>query len=244
MQTCGPRSSRAAAAVALVLVAGLLGGCGTFAQEYPPTGVDGLTIPTPSPDPADFGGVVDNPWLPLQPGTVLIYRVHLPDEEQPAERTRTVLDGAVPVAGVATTAVHDVLTGPHGAVLSDATAYYAQDRRGNVWWFGLRPAAGGGWLAGEGGAQAGLAMAAHPRQGDGYRPAYLPGVVEDVATVGDVDDDSVEVEIAPGSPSGATTAGAAGNPLVEEEYAAGTGLTRRVDGVTGQVETLQSRVER
>ena len=40
-----------------------------------PSGVDGLTIPTPTPDPADFVDVVDNPWLPLVADSVWTYAV-------------------------------------------------------------------------------------------------------------------------------------------------------------------------
>ena len=57
--------------------------------------------------------------------------------------------------------------------------YYAQDRLGNVWWFGRE----GVWLAGEDGAQAGLAMPATPRLGDGWRAAYDADVVDVRMTV-------------------------------------------------------------
>ena len=57
--------------------------------------------------------------------------------------------------------------------------YYAQDRRGNVWWFGRE----GVWLAGEDGAEAGLAMPATPRLGDGWRAAYDADVVDVRMTV-------------------------------------------------------------
>ena len=57
----------------------LLTACGGAGQANPekigPRGVDELVIPTPDPDPADFVDGVDNPWLPLQPGTVWTYAV-------------------------------------------------------------------------------------------------------------------------------------------------------------------------
>ena len=68
--------------------------------------------------------------------------------------------------------------------------WYAQDERGNVWWFGRE----GVWRAGTDGAEAGLAMAAAPRVGDGYRMAYEPGVVEDTAEVLEADDQRIVVE--------------------------------------------------
>ena len=86
----------------------------------------------------------------------------------------TVEDTTYDVAGVATTPV--TRTEPTGDQVVD---YYAQDRRGNVWWFGRE----GVWLAGEDGAQAGLAMPATPRLGDGWRAAYDEDVVDVRMTV-------------------------------------------------------------
>jgi len=218
---------------AAVLAAALTAGCGTFARDYPPTGVDGLTIPTPSPDPADFAGEVDNAWLPLTTGRVLTYDVTLATGGR-AQRTRTVLDGRVRVAGVPATAVRDELTAPGGRVLERSTDYYAQDRAGNVWWLGHRAEvpAGRSWEAGADGAEGGLAMAETPRLGDGYRPAYLPGVVEEVADVAEVDSTRVEVVLRTEDREAVAT----------ETYEHGRGLVRRE--ASGTVETLVSTVTR
>ncbi|GAA1965623.1 hypothetical protein GCM10009798_27440 [Nocardioides panacihumi] len=198
------------------------GGCGTFARSYDPAGVDELTIPTPSPAPADFTATVDNPWLPLRSGTTLTYKVTRPTLPD-ATRTVAVLPGRVDVAGVATTAVRETL----GSEVT--TDYYAQDTHGNVWWFGHEGAAGG-WRAGQGGAQAGLAMAATPRTGDGYRTAYLPGVVEDVATVVEVDGDQVQIDV-----TSALTPGG----VSRETYRRGTGLISRIVATTGEYDELR-----
>ena len=214
---------------ALLLPLGL-GGCGTFAQSYDPTGVDQLTIPTPSPEPSDFTGTVDNPWLPLAPGTTLTYDLTGP--ELTGSRVVSVLPGHVDVAGVATTAVRSTVSGSGTSGTAggqETTDYYAQDTHGNVWWFGHQ-ATTGSWRAGEGGAQAGLAMAARPRTGDGYRTAYLPGVVEDIATVVSVDADTVQVDVTTAlAPGGAT----------RETYRRGTGLVTLIDAVTGEVDQLR-----
>ena len=140
---------RVVAALALLLVAT---GCGTASDPSPPAGVDGLTIPTPSPDPRDFVDEVDNPWLPLAPGESWTYRA--------ADASSVVwsVESGPEIADVATTAL---VTG------AGVTDYYAQDEAGNVWWFGRE----GEWQAGVDGAEAGIAMLATPRVGDGYREA-------------------------------------------------------------------------
>ena len=207
---------------ALVLLTAV-SGCGTFAQSYEPAGVDELTIPTPSPRPDDFTATVDNPWLAFgRTGTSRTYAVTLPGQPA-ATRTVEVLPGRVEVDGVPTTAVRSTT----GAV--EVTDYYAQDRRGNVWWFG-HEAATGGWRAGRGGAEAGLAMAARPRRADGYRTAYLPGVVEDVATVVDADGRAVDIDV---------TSALAPGGVTRETYRHGTGLVTSIDAVTGEVDRLR-----
>jgi hypothetical protein len=147
------------AALALVTVLAA-SGCGTASRHSPPSGVDELVIPTPSPDPADFVAGVDNPWLALAPGRTWRYTVA---GATPGVLVITVEDTTYDVAGVATTPVGR--TDPTGDQVVD---YYAQDRRGNVWWFGRE----GVWLAGSDGAEAGLVMPATPRLGDGWRAAY------------------------------------------------------------------------
>ena len=158
--------------VALVAAIALVaGGCGAASPDSPPSGVDELTIPTPSPDPRDFVRDVDNPWLALEPGATWRYTV---TGATPGTLAITVEDTTYDVAGVPTTPVRR--TEPTGGEVVD---YYAQDRRGNVWWFGRE----GVWQAGEDGAQAGLAMPATPRLGDGWRAAYDADVVDVRVTV-------------------------------------------------------------
>ena len=166
----------AALAVSLLLA---LGGCGTASPPSRPTGVDELVVPTPSPDPDDFVRGVDNPWFPLPAGATWSYEATgFPDGAAPTATAR-VLPGTVDVAGVATTSLERTL--PDGTTTTD---HYAQDREGNVWWFGRD----GLWAAGEDGAGAGLAMPAAPRLGDGWRAAYAAGVVDVRATVSTLDE--------------------------------------------------------
>lgn len=162
--------------VALVLVAVLAAtGCGSESPQSPPTGIDGLVIPTPSPDAADFVATIDNPWLPYTPGTVWSYTLRTGELDYLL--SVTVLPDHEKVAGVATTVVETLTTPaqdgqPHGTPVRTRD-YYAQDRSGNVWWLGRA----GVWRAGDG-AEAGLAMPANPRVGDGWRAAYGAGVVD------------------------------------------------------------------
>ncbi|MCW2766042.1 MAG: hypothetical protein JWO11_2001 [Nocardioides sp.] len=167
-----------AGALALLALGVTATGCGSASESSPPTGVDGLVIPTPSPDPHDFVSGVDNPWTPLTPGTVLDY--DLGGVEGAGRLTLTVGDGTRVVAGIETTEVTSTSRGPDAETHTD---YYAQDRAGNVWWFGRA----GDWQAGVDGAEAGLAMPAAARVGDGFRLGFLDGVVEDRAEVVAVD---------------------------------------------------------
>ena len=141
-------------ALATAAVVALTAGCGSFTDTSPAAGVDELVIPTPSPDPDDFVATIDNPWLPLAVGATWTYSDGAADVTFSAERGPT-------IAGVVTTAVTS--SGP--------ADYYAQDSAGNVWWFGRE----GGWQAGDDGAEAGIAMLAKPRLGDGYAEMGVDG---------------------------------------------------------------------
>jgi hypothetical protein len=187
------RPVRAAGAAALLALLGLLVACGATPAPLAPTGTDGLTIPTPSPDPADFVARVDNPWFPLAPGTVWTYRRYSSLGSQVL--TATVLAQPHRVDGVDTTAVRWDLRDRRGTTRL-AVRWYAQDTAGNVWWFGQRVSRHGppvdllatrSWSAASVGARAGLWVAAAPRDGDGYLNGLDPGVVERRSTVVSVD---------------------------------------------------------
>ena len=184
MSRPGPLLRAGTAVAALALLAG---GCGSSAPPPSgPSGVDGLVVPTPEPDPADFVSGLDNAWLALEPGSVRTYAV---SGEAPGTRTVTVAPEPVEVAGVETTAVRSVTTDDAGERTAEVVDHLAQDRDGNVWWFGSDDvAAGTSWRAGADGALAGLLMPSVPRTGDGFRQALAPGVVEDVARVASTDE--------------------------------------------------------
>ncbi len=228
---------RAVTAVALLALGA---GCGTASDPSPPAGVDELTVPTPSPDPDDYVDGVDNPWLPLTPGARWAYEV---TGGPGGGVVVTVADAPVTVAGVSATAVETVATftapGPgevdvDGWMTTPTTDYYAQDTRGNVWWLGRE----GDWEAGVDGAEAGIAMLATPRVGDGYREALVPGgdglTAEVAALDGTADtvlgelDDMVVIDVS--TPDGLVQRGF---------YARGAGLVHRETLTGASDETLE-----
>ena len=85
----------------------------------------------------------------------------------------------------------------NGELVEDTFDWYAQDRRGNVWYLGEETkeyengkssSTAGSWEAGVNGAQAGVACPAHPRAGMQYRQEHLEGEAEDAARVLSLDD--------------------------------------------------------
>jgi hypothetical protein len=181
MSKGGPSSRPVGALLALGLLV-LLTACGTASAPSPPTGVDQLVVPTPSPDPDDFVADVDNPWFTLRPGAESSWEVV---DGRGRHRVDVTVERVAAISGVPITA--RITTGGSGEVVD----LYAQDVEGNVWWFGRE----GDWVAGTDGAEAGLAMPANPRIGDGYRAAYAEGVVEDRVTVISLDEDELVTEV-------------------------------------------------
>lgn len=177
-----------AALVPLVAVVGCAGLGQPAAYDQP--GINGLVIPTPSPDPDDFVDAVDNPWLPLEPGTTRTYEVTR-DGSPLGTVVADVRDDLVPVAGLDATAVE--ITTDLGGAATVETRLYAQDDDGNVWLVGVESDEDPSWRAGTDGAEAGLAMPAQPRLGDGW-PAYVvPPLPEASRQVEDLSSEMVEM---------------------------------------------------
>jgi hypothetical protein len=149
--------------------------------------------------PADFVSGITNPYLPFTPGTEYVYRS---DDGTNIEETRTFIthDTRV-IEGVTTTVVHDrVFT--NGELTEDTFDWYAQDKDGNVWYFGedtkelengVVVSTEGSFEAGVNGAQAGIAMLACPRVGDEYRQEFAVGVAEDQGRVKNLAVDGIVV---------------------------------------------------
>jgi hypothetical protein len=148
----------------------------------PPSASAGGTGPTF--EPGNFGTVIDNPYYPLKPGSIWIYRGVREGATQEDVVTATARTKVVD--GVTAIVVTDVAT--HGATLLERTEdWFAQDRQGNVWYLGEATAAysngkvdtEGSWTAGVDGAVPGIIMPAHPRPTDSFRQEYYAGHAED-----------------------------------------------------------------
>jgi hypothetical protein len=145
-----------------------------------------VAIAKSQPSPDDFVRRVDNPWFPLIPGTTFVYRGV--KDGKAARDVYTVTQAAKTIQGVRCTGVRDRLF-LVGRLEERTTDWYAQDRRGNVWYFGESTAeldrAGrvtsteGSWQAGRSGAQAGIYMTARPQVGQSRRQEYYKGHAQD-----------------------------------------------------------------
>src|SRR5438046_2488553 len=140
-------------------------------------------------NPANFVARIDNPYFPLQPGTTFIYEGRMPDG---LERDQfAVTHNTRVILGVTCVEVHDsVFT--DGALTEDTLDWFAQDREGNVWYFGEDSeelvkgrvsGLGGSWQGGVDEARPGIVMEAHPKVGDFYRQEFLLNTAEDSAGV-------------------------------------------------------------
>jgi hypothetical protein len=135
---------------------------------------------------SDFTPDVTNAWFPLTPGKVLVYtgdkdRVPAIDIFAPTRRTKV-------IDGVRTRVVEDRLY-TKGFLGERTSDYYAQDRCGNVWYFGEDTAdlnrhgkvtsRSGSFHAGVHGAQPGVFMQAHPQINREFRQEWAPGQADD-----------------------------------------------------------------
>jgi hypothetical protein len=151
----------------------------------------GATRPSRSVDPKDFVSRVDNRFFPLRPGTKLRYEGVAEDGKTPQTDIVYVTSRHKRILGVSCTVVRDTVSS-QGRPVERTYDWYAQDRRGNVWYFGEDSRgyrngrfvkAGDSWKAGFDGARAGLIMEANPKTGDTYRQEYYRGHAEDRAEV-------------------------------------------------------------
>jgi hypothetical protein len=189
------RAGAAAAGIAALLLA--LAGCGgssgdSKSQSATQSGTS--TFPQSSEpsnlNPADFTTQIDNPYWPMPVGARWEVRVTNPEGELLHE-TITVENRTKQIAdGVTARVVHDVVS-TNGKPSEITDDWYAQDKDGNVWYFGENTASiqngkkdtSGSFEAGRNGADAGIAMPAHPTVGLTYREEYYAGHAEDRSKV-------------------------------------------------------------
>jgi hypothetical protein len=178
------RTILAAASIGFIYIAA---GCGSDA-----TGSGGADRPELGPahlDPSQFVETIDNPYLPLEPGTRWEYTAVSSDGEE--RIVVTVLDETKVVDGVTATVVHDKVTTKDGSLIEDTYDWFAQDKKGNVWYLGEATKAydgdkvstSGSWEAGVDGARAGIFMLADRDVGATYQQEYYKGEAEDVGEV-------------------------------------------------------------
>lgn len=145
-------------------------------------------IPT-LPQARDFVTQIDNKYFPLRPGTTFLFRGM--QEGKPRRVSVFVTHKTKTILGIRATVVLDqVIVG--GKPEEKTFDWYAQDKRGNVWYLGESSSdyvkgkwvrSDGSWEAGVDGAKAGLVMKANPPLGVTYRQEYYAGHAEDMAKV-------------------------------------------------------------
>ena len=172
-------------AVSIAFVFMFAAGCG---EESPVIDV-GDEPYEPTINPADFVAQIDNQYLPLVPGTTLVYEGETEDGKEKIEVEVT--HETEEILGVTCIVVRDRVW-VDGELVEDTFDWFAQDKDGNVWYFGEDSkeyedgefvGTEGSWEAGVDGAKPGIIMKANPQVGDAYRQEYYEGEAEDMAEV-------------------------------------------------------------
>jgi len=138
---------------------------------------------------ANFVRHVTNPFFPLPPGQTFVYEGQTPDgfthdDFIVTHKTKVIL-------GVTCTEVHDVVY-LDGKLAEDTLDWFAQDKQGNVWYFGEnteelidgRPSTlAGTFTAGINNDKPGIVMEGNSLVGDFYRQEFALATAEDNALV-------------------------------------------------------------
>lgn len=138
---------------------------------------------------SDFVAKTDNQYFPLTPGTTFTFRGQTEkcmetNEVFVSHQTKTIL-------GVTCIEVRDRVS-VDGSLIEETFDWYAQDKDGNVWYFGEAAkeyengqvvGTAGSWEAGVDGAKPGFIMQASPKVGNSYRQEYYKGTAEDMAKI-------------------------------------------------------------
>ncbi len=208
-------------------------------QKFGPGPYDPIINPT------NFTTTIDNPYFPLIPGTTFTYlsrNGRIKDVFAVTHDTRV-------INRVTCVQVHDSVY-TNDELTEDTLDFFAQDREGNVWYFGentaefengLLATIEGSFLSGVNHDKAGIIMKAHPAPGDFYRQEFSLGNAEDYAETlnlnsrvavpyGHFDNCLKSQETTPLEP----------DALEDKYYAPGVGNVLTVDLVTGERDELIS----
>jgi hypothetical protein len=171
--------------VALALVAAACVGGYVFSTQLP-----SMPVPeayNPVIDANNFVPQINNKYFTLIPGTIFKYE----GRTGTLRIEVTVTNEKKKLMGVTTTGVR-VTEWRNGLLKEDTIDWYAQDRAGNVWYFGEAVnnytdgtvvSHKGSWEAGVDGAKPGIIMPADPKIGETYRQEYYFARAEDMGTV-------------------------------------------------------------
>jgi hypothetical protein len=229
-----------------VLALAACGGGGSKSKSASSSGLPQGTKPVKL-DPADFTTNIDNPYWPMRPGSHWVYREVENGEAQRVDVTVT--NRTKTLAGIAARVIHDRVS-RNGETLEDTYDWYAQDSAGNLWYLGEDTAEyengklktkEGSWATGVDGAEPGIVVPAHPKQGMTYREEYYAGHAEDGAEVLGVNS-QVQVPFGRFKNAMLTRNFSTIEPTVEEMklYAKGVGpvMELLVSGGSGRTELL------
>jgi hypothetical protein len=132
---------------------------------------------------------IDNKWLPLTPGTQLVYEGSAIVDEEGRQTRRvvtTVTDLSKVIDGVRTLVIWE-RDYTAGQLSEPELAFFAQDNTGNVWLVGEYPEEyengkfdkAPAWISGQKGARAGITMLAEPQLGTpDYAQGFAPPPVD------------------------------------------------------------------
>jgi hypothetical protein len=168
---------------ALLILTGCNGGSSSSSNDPPEPEFEQAAFTDPT--------NIDNPYLPLNPGTTQLYQVETEDGVETI--VVEVLEETKVVAGVTCVVVRDRVF-LEELLIEDTHDWYAQDDDGNVWYMGeevinyeynddgnvIGTDNEGAWEAGVDGAIPGIIMKAVLTPGDSYQQEFYEGVAEDM----------------------------------------------------------------
>jgi hypothetical protein len=178
---------RTVLAIGVTLVITFASGCApTPTPQATPNPTDAAQFPEFAASKFDRSAVIDNEWLPMKSGAKWVYEGKALDDEGKNVDRRiefTVTDVTKKIQDVRTliTWIEDY---DNGELVEKEISFYAQDKEGNVWYFGEHPedyesgkfVAAFTWVAGLEDAKAGIVLMGQPKLGmpsiyQGWGPA-------------------------------------------------------------------------